>query len=461
MSIPGLGKLPIKATAGPVNQVITLHEGWEWRFQVDHETTISVRVLSGHAEKDGTELALNKRYSLRGTRSKITSLLGCQLEIEGACERQSVAEIPADVNPATTSHLNLHFLLNNLRNDAKASRASTTGPRVMLVGPNGVGKTTLARTLTSYAVKMGSQPIVVNTDPREGMLSLPGTLTAACFATMLDIEAEGMNGWGTTPTSGPSTVPPKLPIVYQYGHQHATHDLQLYKELSSKLAGTVTGRLSEDSDTKASGLIIDTPGVTLTGKLGEKETEMLAHLVDEFSVNIVVVLGSDHIEAALKKRFLGEKTTLGEAIGVVGLDKSDGVVGNDEAWLVACQHVTIKDYFFGDSRTTLSPSTQVVDFDDVTIYRMPEPTDHPTEHRGLEKIDPSPALSHWTMPIMNAIVGDSPEAIRTASVQGFVYISDINKDRRKINMLIPESGRNSHKPLLLGAWPEPFINLIG
>lgn len=331
-----------------------------------------MRVVSGHAEKDGTELALNKRYSLRGCRSKITTLLGCQLEIEGACERQSTAEMPAEVNPATTSYLNLHFLLNNLRKDAIASHTSSTGPRIMLVGPSGVGKTTLARTLTSYAVKMGSQPIVVNTDPREGMLSLPGTLTAACFATMLDIEAEGMNGWGTTPTSGPSTVPPKLPIVYQYGHQHATHDLQLYKELASRLAGAVTGRMSENVETKASGLIIDTPGVTLAGKLSEMETEMLAHIVEEFSVNIIVVLGSDQIEAALKKRFMGEKTTLGESIGVVGLEKSNGVVGNDEAWLVACQHATIKDYFFGDSKTTLSPSTQVVDFDDVTIYRMPE-----------------------------------------------------------------------------------------
>lgn len=361
-----------KATSGPVSQHVTLHEGWEWRFQVDHETTISVRVVSGHAEKDGTELALNKRYSLRGIRSKITTLLGCQLEIDGACQSQSIAEIPADVNPATTSYLNLHFLLDHLRKDAIASRASSTGPRLMLVGANGVGKTTLARTLTAYAVKMGSQPIVVNADPREGMLSLPGTLTAACFATMLDIEAEGMNGWGTTPTSGPSTVPPKLPIVYQYGHQHATQDLQLYKELASKLAGAVTSRMGENEETKASGMIIDTPGVTLAGKLGEKETEMLAHIVDEFSVNIIVVLDSDQIVAALQHRFRNDKTTLGEPIGVVGLEKSDGVVGNDESWLVACQHATIKDYFFGDSKTTLSPSTQVVDFDDVTIYRMPE-----------------------------------------------------------------------------------------
>lgn len=62
---------------------------------------------------------------------------------------------------------------------------------------------------------------------------------------------------------------------------------------------------------------------------------------------------------------------------------------------------------------------------------------------------------------MNAAIGDSPETIRTAAVHGFVYISDINKDRRKINVLFPTSGRDARKPLLLGAWPEPFVNLLG
>lgn len=62
---------------------------------------------------------------------------------------------------------------------------------------------------------------------------------------------------------------------------------------------------------------------------------------------------------------------------------------------------------------------------------------------------------------MNASIGDAPDAVRTASVQGFVYISDINRERRRISMLIPESGRDAHKPLLLGVWPEPFLNLIG
>lgn len=83
------------------------------------------------------------------------------------------------------------------------------------------------------------------------------------------------------------------------------------------------------------------------------------------------------------------------------------------------------------------------------------------EHRGLEKVDPSTAISHWTMPIMNTKVGDSPEAVRTATVLGFVYIADVNTDRRKINILAPTSGRDPNQPLLLGSWPEQYINLLG
>ena len=65
------------------------------------------------------------------------------------------------------------------------------------------------------------------------------------------------------------------------------------------------------------------------------------------------------------------------------------------------------------------------------------------------------------MPVINAKANESPEAIRTATVQGFVYITDVNKDRRKISILAPASGRDPQKPLLLGSWPEQYINLVG
>lgn len=88
-------------------------------------------------------------------------------------------------------------------------------------------------------------------------------------------------------------------------------------------------------------------------------------------------------------------------------------------------------------------------------------TNGSSDERGLQRVDPSPALSHCTLPIMNASLGDSPDSIRTASVQGFVYIADVIKDRQKLVLLTPIPGDMGRKPLLLGVYPEQYINLIG
>ncbi|ROW16847.1 hypothetical protein VPNG_01528 [Cytospora leucostoma] len=463
MSIPGLGQLPVKAATSSVRRT-NLRPFWEWRFEIPSSSIVTVRLISGTAERDGTELALNVTYKFRGpAKSKVLTWRGCELEFEATAGADSVVEYVAehlgpDETPQT-SYLNLHFLLDGLRREARARDA--TGPRVLVAGARDVGKTSLARTLAALAVRAGAQPLVVNTDPREGMLSLPGTLTAAVYATVMDLEGEGTNGWGGTPTSGPSAVPVKLPIAQYYGRQDATDDPQLYRELASKLAGSVTARMGGDVDVRSSGMIIDTPGVDLSGSSGQGAMDAMAHVVDEFSVNIIVVVGSPGIHAELQRRFGREKTSLGEPIGLVLLDKSGGAVERDEGWMQAVQEATIKEYFFGDSNRTLSPFTQQVDFDGVAIYRIPEPSDYPTDERGLEKVEPTPALSHWTLAVMNASVGDSPEAIRTATVLGFVYISDVHKDRRKLSMLTPVSGRIGSRPLLWGNWPEQFINLLG
>lgn len=149
---------------------------------------------------------------------------------------------------------------------------------MLIAGPPTTGKTTLARTLTSYATRQGFEPIVVNADPKEGMLSLPGTMSASVFATVMDPEA--VDGWGSTPTSGPSSVPVKLPLVYYYGRNSAEDDPEFYRELTSKIAGTVSGRLSEDEGVRSSGVIVDSMGVSEKSKIGE---DLLAHIVDELS----------------------------------------------------------------------------------------------------------------------------------------------------------------------------------
>ena len=245
-----------------------------------HGSSLSVKLVSGTAEKDGVELSLRNAYTFCGVKSKILTWRGCDLEVEGRCDDDFVAEYGSPTATPANALLNLHAQLSRLRALAAAERRE--GPRVLVAGPANAGKTTLVRTLTSYATREGLQPLVVNADPQEGMLSLPGTLSAAVFATVMDPEAP--DGWGTTPTSGPSTVPVKLPLVYYYGRQSAEEDSSTYRQLMSRLAESVTGRLSADESVKRTGVIVDTMGVSEKSKEG---LDLLAHIVEELSGMVV------------------------------------------------------------------------------------------------------------------------------------------------------------------------------
>jgi hypothetical protein len=73
--------------------------------------------------------------------------------------------------------------------------------------------------------------------------------------------------------------------------------------------------------------------------------------------------------AELSRRFSTERTSLGEPIHVIGLDRSEGVVERGEAFLESSRELIIKEYFFGDARRSLSPQIQQADFDGLVIYR--------------------------------------------------------------------------------------------
>jgi polyribonucleotide 5'-hydroxyl-kinase len=257
----------------------------EWRFEVAIGQKIEVKVsiiivngskviakhpkvMSGTAEIFGTELALNHVYTFRGTKSSIYTWHGCRIEVTGACEEYTAEETPM------LQYANTHFALDKLRDEA--NQRGTEGPRVLLVGPNNSGKTSLVKLLTAYAVRAGRQPMVINTDPKEGLLSIPGTLTATPFASILDVE----QGWGSSPTSTSSPVPVKLPLCYYYGLSNPEDNTKLFKPIVTRLALASTSRLAEDSIIRETGMVIDTPGILSQGKGGY---DLISHIVSEFS----------------------------------------------------------------------------------------------------------------------------------------------------------------------------------
>lgn len=85
----------------------------------------------------------------------------------------------------------------------------------------------------------------------------------------------------------------------------------------------------------------------------------------------------------------------------------------------------------------------------------------PHEPGRLLKHDPSSVMEHWTLAIMYASVKDPPEVVRVAAVMGYVYVSNVDENRRKIKLLAPVGGRLGDRPLILGTWPEPYMNLLG
>lgn len=260
-----------------------------------------------------------------------------------------------------TSHANAHFALQKLRGEAL--ERGVDGPRVLIVGPEDAGKTTLVKLLTSYAQKMGEKPVVINVNPKEGLMSIPGTLTATSFSTILDVEEH----FGSSPTSGPSTVPVKLPLVYYYGLESPEKNAKLYKKLLSRLALAVKSRLSEDRHSRASGCIIDTPSYVST----TKGYELIQHIVAEFSVNVIIALGSERLYSDLLRRF-EDRRGGAESVTVLKLPKSGGCVDRDEGYLKEARQRAVREYFFGEPKRTLSPYTMSVDFSSLVIYRVAE-----------------------------------------------------------------------------------------
>lgn len=231
--------------------------------------TTYLQLLSGTAELFGTELPIKQTYSFTGTKAAIYTWHGCRIEVVGDCQVDYIAE-----ETPMMMYANLHFALENLRDTA--SSEGRDGPRVLIVGPENAGKTSLVKIITAYATKVGRQPVVVNLDTKEGVLSIPGTLSATTFTSVMDVET----GWGSSPMNGPSQVPVKLPLVYHMGLANPEEKSLMYKPVVTRLALSVMSRLQDDGEAKETGVIIDTPGVISQGKGGY---EMIQHIVSEFS----------------------------------------------------------------------------------------------------------------------------------------------------------------------------------
>lgn len=441
---------------------------------MDFDQEITIRLLSGHAELFGTELAPQQPYTFSGTKSCIYTHVnqGCSLSVSP----ELAPSYTAEENPHMTAYVNLHFALEAKRNAVISSHShgdetngasngdsASLGPRVLVVGPENAGKTSLVKLLTAYATRMGRVPTVINLDPREGILTIPGTLTATQFAGLLDVE----EGWGNSPMSGPSEIPVKLPLVYPFLMRSPEEDPKHFRAMIRRMALAIQGRFAEDQEAQVCGCFIDTSGMFANGK---GEYDLIQHCVSEFNVDTILTIGSERLYSDVSKRF-------SKGAAVVKLPRSGGCVDRDDRFMRQLQEKKIKQYFFGDPRQTLSPHTSTLQFDQVQVWQyraastflesllpggMEDAGGSEVEtavEKIFDKVQPSAQMQSCFLAIVNAQLNDRQEALRDATVMGWIYVIEVDEAREKLRVLAPISGRLPSKPLLWGKWPEAMVSL--
>ncbi|KAF9898770.1 Cleavage polyadenylation factor subunit clp1 [Lobosporangium transversale] len=347
------------------------------------------------------------------------------------------------------AYLNMHMALEQRR--VLATQNNGQGPKVLIVGPNDVGKTSLSKMLLSYALRQDRQPIYVDLDCSEGSITMPGCLTATPLTEMIDVE----EGFGSSATSAPTAGSAVMPLAYYYGLPSPKDNVKLYNMLMARLAQSVDKRLQEDQAARRSGIVIDTNGlIDATGY------EIIANCIKAFSVDVIIVLGHERLYSDMRR--LHQKTD----VSVIKLTKSGGVVERDHAFRRQTQNQKIREYFYGTSKSELAPYSTMVNYHDIEILQVGEGSlapssalpigeDRKVSETHVVKVEPGEHLLHSILAVSNADKMKEQEILET-NIAGFVYISEIHDVRKKMTVLSPCPGRIPKRFWWLGSlkWAE-------
>ncbi|KAK0536507.1 Cleavage polyadenylation factor subunit clp1 [Tilletia horrida] len=392
----------------------------EFRFELEPGERISFRLLpqSGDAEVFGAPLVAGEgRWYPFGEEAKaaVASWTGAELEMSQAAF-ESISDEPS---PTFTTHTKLHLALERSRiqarsllranptlvhsianapavvqpssspisfeagsdapqtasassfaalsaNEATAYRAEGQGPRVMIVGGESSGKSSLVKFLANYAMRSpavcslssssssssangkeeqpeitGWWPVIVNLDPGDGAAPLPFTFSALPLQPLptafLASSSPALPYGLTTSTTGaihptPTSAHIVSPYTLWLGRDNVRENEMHAKRVVDWLAEGVERRLARDARARMSGLVIDTPGVITAD--GRSRYAWIQYCARAFKVDTIVVLGHDKLNIELS-RLYGHP--------------SSGVVELDDVYRSRLRSLQVRTYFYGGS----------------------------------------------------------------------------------------------------------------
>ncbi|GLT36128.1 hypothetical protein SLA2020_105300 [Shorea laevis] len=417
---------------------VKLERESELRIEVGHDSPLRLRLLNGSAEIFGSELAPGIWLSFPPRlKFAVFTWYGATIEMDGTTETDYIA----DETPMV-SYVNVHAVLDGRRSRAKASSSTDSdasqGPRVMVVGPTDSGKSTLSRMLLSWAAKQGWKPTFVDLDIGQGSITIPGSIAA----TPIELPIDPVEG-----------VPLEMPLVYFYGHTTPSNNVDLYKALVNELAQVLENQFARNAEAHAAGMVINTMGwIEGTGY------ELLLHAIDTFKANVVLVLGQEKLFSMLRSVAKNKPN-----VDVVKLQKSGGVVSRNAKVRQKARSYRIREYFYGLTND-LSPHSNIANFSDLFVYRigggpqaprsaLPIGADPVANPLRVTPVNIDSDLLHTVLAVSYA---KEPDQILSSNVAGFIYITEIDIQRKVITYLAPSAGELPSKYLIVGTitWLE-------
>jgi len=401
----------------------------ELRIEVGSTDKITLKLTEGTGEVFGTELARDRVYAFsRSAKFALFTWHGCTLQVAGQCHAYVGKETPM------VSYLAIHGMLEDMR--SLADRTDKRGPRVAIVGPTDTGKSSLSRILVSYAARVGRRPIFIDLDVGQGC-SVPAMVAAVPIERPVD-AAEGYEY--------------TAPLVYWFGDVSPSSNPDLYKGQVANLVRNVNRRMELNKEASVGGLITN-----MCGWIDGMGYDLIRHAIDTTDTNVVLVLDNERLYSDLHQDLQNRR------IQVIKLNKSGGVVTRDANYRRQSRISKIREYFYG-STGDLSPHSMLIDFADLTIYRIgggprapssalplgAERTISPTK---LIEVQPSQEIVHSILGMSHA---KSPESLLESNLAGFLYVTDINLEKRKMTVLAPCPGPLPGRYVVVGAlkWYE-------
>ncbi|KAH9846088.1 Pre-mRNA cleavage complex II protein Clp1-domain-containing protein [Lenzites betulinus] len=474
----------------------TLQPESEYRFELDPGTSLAIKLVNGYAEVFGAELAEGKTYLFgQECKAAVYTWQGCTIEVTG----HPSVEYVSDETPMV-AYANVHIALEQMRVRALAAATGkrlppgeekegpSDPPRVLILGPENSGKTSVCKTLINYTVRGAENwaPVLVNVDPSEGAWAVPGAIAAAAISAPLQTSTPA-SPLGSVATSAPNHVPSNalLPLSYWYGHAEMKRNPLLMDRLVRNLGENIRDKWEHDVPGRSAGLIVDTPSsfAASSGPTNDQRLMMIKACVDAFRINVILVVGHEKLNVEMQR-------TYGSRITVVKIPKSGGVVELDSACRERIHKYQLHNYFYGfliepppglstkayiqgGEQTPLltmhlSPSSMTVNFGDITIYRIGEETMAPTSALPIGAtrvvsemqpllVDPATPGSGLYNAVLAILAPPNPdeserydEEILDLPVVGYVVITALDMPNKRMTVLSPTQSSLVGKTAIVG-----------